>query len=364
MALSRILGHPAVAAALTGYAGHTEGLRREREKRQQYNREVAKMGINRKLGMIDRSMEATLEGERARGRLDPKSKYYDPVVHQQYEHRESEHTGRISNLTEMIADQKRQLEEWEEQKKIADKLAKAEQEHAQADKQRQRIFNGMIGEVRRGETTPMELNTWMAENPEIFSTEVFKQQNHLFKKKTINTIDKTALKTDLSFASPLEIMYEKAVKQRQAHPDQEPAVSESEMRYEFGRPGVDRSSGSNLGEVEAPADSITSVPDTVRVAPVGGTSDRSGFTIGQSKDTPPMPLTTSAVMDQQNQPPMPLTGSQVHDQRGAAEPGGTGLQGSYGPQATVVITRLMAEKGLSEDEAVQMMKKARLDLNL
>ena len=76
-----------------------------------------------------------------------------------------------------------------------------------------------------------------------------------------------------------------------------------------------------------------------------------------------MPLTTSAVMDQQNQPPMPLTGSQVHDQLGA-DPGGTGLQGSYGPQATVVITRLMAEKGLSEDEAVQMMKKARLDLNL
>ena len=363
MALSRILGHPAVAAALTGYAGHTEGLRREREKRQQYNREVAKMGIDRKLGIIDRSMDAVLAGERARGQIDPKSKYYDPVVHQQYEHRASEHTGRISNLTEMIADQKRQLEEWEEQKKIADKLAKAEQEQAQADKQRQRIFNGMIGEVRRGETTPMELDNWMAENPERFSTEVFKQQNHLFKKEAISNKDKTELGTDLSFASPLEIMYEKAANQRQAHPGQEPAVSESELRYEFGRPGDDRSSVSNLGEVEAPADSITSVPDTVRVDPVYGTSDRSGFTIGQDKDTPPMPLTTSAVMDQQNQPPMPLTGSQVHDQLGA-DPGGTGLQGSYGPQATEVITRLMAEKGMSEDEAVQMMKKAKLDLNL
>ena len=363
MALSRILGHPAVAAALTGYAGHTEGLRREREKRQQYNREVAKMGIDRKLGIIDRSMDAVLAGERARGQIDPKSKYYDPVVHQQYEHRASEHTGRISNLTEMIADQKRQLEEWEEQKKIADKLAKAEQEQAQADKQRQRIFNGMIGEVRRGETTPMELDNWMAENPEIFSTEVFKQQNHLFKKEAISNKDKTELGTDLSFASPLEIMYEKAANQRQAHPGQEPAVSESELRYEFGRPGDDRSSVSNRGEGEAPADSITSVPDTVRVDPVYGTSDRSGFTIGQDKDTPPMPLTTSAVMDQQNQPPMPLTGSQVHDQLGA-DPGGTGLQGSYGPQATEVITRLMAEKGMSEDEAVQMMKKAKLDLNL
>jgi len=401
MALSKILGHPAIAAALTGYAGHTEGLRREREKRQQYNREVAKMGIDRKLGMIDRSVDAVLEGEKARGRLDPKSKHYDPAAHQQHKYRDWQMEGEGNDLRAEIERQKKELQDKEEELKVKEKNNELKRDQDKRRRGLGRELVAMIHEVKSGDLAPRELDEWMGDNPEVWDSKAYAQHEGLFESAAPTDDQSLMMEGVVPYTTrPIDQMYQNGRQEaewqratKEAQRQKSGWLGEEFSPYD---PNRDRSadastattSAPNLGIQPSTADSLGASADTSGVAPADsaqvdsarvsrGSSDRSriamvdggiGSSIGAGdQNTVPMPLTGSQTHDQQsagNTPNMPLTGSQTHDQRQTL-----GVMSDqqvapseYGPKTREVIAALRAQKGLSEQEVVAMMKKSGLDL--